>query len=104
VIPQPKGKVKVKLDALEKLQNGMSDAAFSRKIGVAQSTLFRIKLPDNDKRHCDPGKTFIANILNSHPDLKFEDVFFLASNFRSRNKYDLSRKNPDPCQGKQAVN
>ena len=79
-----RGRVKVKIDALRKLQGDMSDAEFSRKIGVAPSTLFRIKLPDTDERHNDPGEVFIAKVLNAYPDLKFEDLFFLDSDLRGR--------------------
>ena len=85
-------RVKVKLDALKKLQGSMSDAEFSRKIGVAQSTLFRIKLPDDDERHCDPGEIFIAKILNAYPNLKFEDLFFLDLDLRGR-KQNLPCRN-----------
>jgi len=87
-----RGRVKVKLDALRKLQGNMSDAEFSRKIGVAPSTLFRIKLPDTDERHNDPGEVFIAKILNAYPDLKFEDLFFLDSDLRGRKNELPDRK------------
>lgn len=50
--------------------NGISEAEFASKIGVAHSTVNRVL---NGKRN--PGGKFISGVLNEFPDLKFEMVF-----------------------------
>ncbi|HJV46600.1 MAG TPA: hypothetical protein VJ824_12875 [Bacillota bacterium] len=74
--------VRVNIEVLEKLQGKLTDAQFSRKIGVSQSTLYRIKLPPTDGRYSAPGETFIAGVLNAFPKKRFEHIFFLDCNLQ----------------------
>lgn len=81
---QKKYSIRLKLDVLKELQKNESDAQFSRKLGVSQSTLYRVKLAPTDHRYCSPGPSFIAKMLHTYPYKRFEDLFFFEENLRQR--------------------
>jgi transcriptional regulator with XRE-family HTH domain len=66
--------IKVKIDALEKLQRdySLNDTELAIKIGIDRTQLWRLKTDRSV-----PGEDFIAKILTAFPDKKFEDLFFL---------------------------
>ena len=57
---------------------GLSDQALAGRMGVSTTQLWRVRLPDDDPRHNDPGEDFIAGALKAFPQLGFDKLFFLA--------------------------
>lgn len=83
--------VKLKKEEFQKLTKNLSDQELSKKIGVSTTQLWRVRLPDEDPRHNDPGAEFIAGTLEAFKEkVKFEDVFYLEESLRARNKGDAS--------------
>lgn len=64
---------------------GWSDTEAAAQMGVSTVQVWRVRLPDNDARHNDPGQDFIAGAMAALGK-KFEDLFFLSNNLRDRNK------------------
>lgn len=64
--------INIKPDVLEMLQGKRTDSEYAEFIGIDRTMLWRIKTARNK-----PGQEFIARILAAHPDMKFEDIFFL---------------------------
>lgn len=62
---------------------GWSDTEASAIMGISTVQLWRVRLPDDDPRHNDPGGDFIANTMVAL-DKKFEDLFFLSDDLRVR--------------------
>lgn len=60
-------------------EQSWSDEELAKRIGVARTQLWRVRLPSNDHRHNTPGKLFIAGVLRAFPEAKFEDFFFIDS-------------------------
>ncbi|MBC2728651.1 MAG: hypothetical protein HGJ98_19650 [Desulfosporosinus sp.] len=69
----------------KKITDGLRDVDIASKIGVSTVQLWRVRLPDDDPRHNDPGPDFVAGVLAAFPDMKFEDLFFLHEPLRYRN-------------------
>lgn len=61
--------------------NGISEAEFAKKIGVAHSTVNRVL---NGKRN--PGGKFISGVLKEFPELTFEKVFIFKLDLPKGNK------------------
>lgn len=68
----------LKPEVLEKIQFDlkMNDQEFADYIGVSRTSLWRARLPANDKSH-SLGQGVIAKILNRFPEMTFEELFFL---------------------------
>ena len=75
--------IKVRTDFLSDYLNfnGLSESDFAKTIGVAHSTVNRVL---NGKRN--PGGKFIAGVLDSYPDLTFEQVFTYSLDLPKGNK------------------
>lgn len=54
----------------------MNDQEFADYIGMSRSSLWRARLPINDRRY-SLGQDVIAKILNKFPEKTFEDLFIL---------------------------
>lgn len=76
--------VKLRTEIFDDITKGLTDLEISKKMGISTTQLWRVRLPDNDPRHNDPGTDFIAGALRAFPDRKFEELFFLAEIFRPR--------------------
>ena len=61
--------------------NGISEAEFAKKIGVAHSTVNRVL---NGKRN--PGGKFISGVLTEYRDLSFNEVFIFETDLPKGNK------------------
>lgn len=61
--------------------NGISEAEFAKKIGVAHSTVNRVL---NGKRN--PGGKFISGVLTEFRDLSFNEVFIFDTDLPKGNK------------------
>ena len=72
-------KIRLNVELLEDLQkkNLWSDSELARQIGISRSRLWRAKLPMHHKEYCSPGETLIMGILQTFPNKKFDDFFFL---------------------------
>lgn len=77
--------VKLNTEAFSKLTEGISDIELSKMMGISTTQLWRVRLPDDDPRHNDPGIDFVAGILRAFPDKTFEDLFLMAEPLRPRN-------------------
>ncbi|GAB6181718.1 hypothetical protein JCM14036_30370 [Desulfotomaculum defluvii] len=62
-----------------------SDLELAAAMGISTTQLWRARLADEDPRHNDPGKEFVAGALKAFTNMKFEDLFFLAESLRVRN-------------------
>lgn len=74
-------KIKLKVDVFNeyiKEKKIKKDAEVAKYMGISAVQLWRVRLPDGDPRHNDPGNEFIAGVLRLFPDKKFEDLFFLS--------------------------
>jgi len=76
-------------NALKK--KGWSDGEAAKKMNISPVQIWRVRLPDDDIRHNDPGKDFIAGALSAL-NMKFEELFFLTGKLRCRNKRDIDPK------------
>jgi len=63
----------VEFERLQQLTKKPDNALIAEYIGVSQSTVWRIK-----KGKMLPGNEFISAVLKKFPELKFEDIFFVA--------------------------
>ncbi|KYH31344.1 MULTISPECIES: hypothetical protein [Moorella] len=81
--------IKLNHQFFSKLTQGLKDNEIAKKLNISTVQLWRVRLPDHDPRHNDPGVDFIAGLLKAFPSVKFEDVFFLDTPLRSR-KEELS--------------
>jgi hypothetical protein len=81
-------KIKLKLAKFNEVvkQEKWSDGELAIKMGVSTTQIWRVRLPDDDPRHNDPGGEFIAGVLTAFPGLKFNDIFFLVTDLRERNE------------------
>lgn len=63
---------------LNKLQQekNMTDQEFSDFLGIARASLWRTRLPKDDKRF-SLGNDVMAKILKKFPEKAFEELFFL---------------------------
>lgn len=79
--------IKLRVDAFnqEIKTRGWTDQETAERMGVSAVQLWRVRLPDNDPRHNDPGKDFIAGTLVAF-EKKFEELFFLDVDLRTRNE------------------
>lgn len=64
---------------------GWTDVELAKEMGISTTQLWRVRLPEEDPRHNDPGKDFIAGALRAFPEKKFDELFFLARPLRDRN-------------------
>ena len=74
-------KIKLRVDVFNeyiKEKKIKKDIDVAKNMGISQVQLWRVRLPDDDPRHNDPGNDFIAGVLKLFPDKKFEDLFFLS--------------------------
>lgn len=73
-------KVLLKKDVLNKIQEDlkMTDQEFADYIGVSRSQLWRANMSPKDKRF-SLGNEFVASVLSTFQEKKFEDLFFLGS-------------------------
>ncbi|HHW43805.1 hypothetical protein GFC01_12125 [Desulfofundulus thermobenzoicus] len=78
--------IKLNLKAFQNLTNGLKDSDIAKRMGISTVQLWRVRLPDNDPRHNDPGVDFVAGLLAAFPGVKFEDVFFLDGPLRQRKR------------------
>lgn len=76
--------IKLKTDVFDLLTKGLTDIELSRMMGISTTQLWRVRLPNIDPRHNDPGTDFVAGALRAFPHNKFEDLFFLNEPFRGR--------------------
>lgn len=76
--------IKLKTEVFDELTKELTDTEISRLINISTTQLWRVRLPDNDPRHNDPGTDFVAGTLRAFPHKKFEDLFFLAVPLRAR--------------------
>ncbi|MEG6521092.1 hypothetical protein [Desulfotomaculum sp. 1211_IL3151] len=79
--------IKLKVTEFNKVAKSKykNDLELAAAMGISTTQLWRARLPDNDPRHNDPGKEFVAGTLKALPCMKFEDLFFLADPLRGRN-------------------
>lgn len=66
-------------------EKGWTDEELVKRIGVARSQLWRVRLSPSDSRYNAPGQLFIAGVLRAFPEATFEELFFLADELRGRN-------------------
>lgn len=69
--------IKLKVDEFYKITRGLTDIEIASKMKVSTTQLWRVRLPDDDPRHNNPGKDFVAGVLTAFPDVRFEDLFYL---------------------------
>ncbi|MCL6557627.1 MAG: helix-turn-helix domain-containing protein [Firmicutes bacterium] len=77
--------IKLNLKAFQELTKGLKDSEIAERMGISTVQLWRVRLPDDDPRHNDPGEDFIAGLLSAFPGIKFEDVFILNAPLRKSN-------------------
>jgi hypothetical protein len=77
--------VKLNLQAFKALTQNLSNAEIARRMGINTVQLWRVRLPETDPRHNDPGVQFVGSVLQAFPGTTFEEVFFLAEPLRLRN-------------------
>lgn len=79
--------IRLNVQELERMQKekGWDDTELAKRIGVARTTLWRVRLPIDDPRYNAPGEAFIAGVLSAFHGSVFEDLFFLADVMRDRN-------------------
>jgi transcriptional regulator with XRE-family HTH domain len=65
-----------KLEMLQK-ERKWTDTELARRIGISRSRLWRAKLPKDHPHYCSPGESFIAGVLKTFPEVRFEEIFFL---------------------------
>ena len=72
-------KVLLKKNSLNDIQKKlkMTDQEFAHHIGVSRSQLWRANMPYKDKRF-SLGNDFIAAVLDTFQEKKFEDFFYLG--------------------------
>ncbi|SIS89034.1 hypothetical protein [Alicyclobacillus vulcanalis] len=70
-------RIKVKVDKLEEIQRqrGWTDTELASRLNITRTQLWRVKQPDGDPNHVDPGQKFISNVLRLFPDKPFEYFF-----------------------------
>jgi transcriptional regulator with XRE-family HTH domain len=85
-------KVLLKGETLIEAQHAlnMTDQEFAEYLGISRSTLWRAKLPSEDKRFT-LSQDFIACVLDRFPDKKFDDFFFLGNLSHACDKGDLMK-------------
>lgn len=69
--------IKLRIDAFKELTNEVTDNELAKKMKISTTQLWRVRLPDEDPRHNDPGQDFVAGALKAFPGKRFEDLFFL---------------------------
>lgn len=86
-------KIKLKLAKFNEVvkKEKWSDGELAIKMGVSTTQIWRVRLPDDDLRHNDPGGEFIAGALTAFPCLEFNDLFFLTNDLRER-KNEVKQK------------
>jgi hypothetical protein len=62
-----------------------NDVELAKKMGISTTQLWRVRLPEEDPRHNDPGTDFVAGALKAFGNTRFEDLFFLDKPLRERN-------------------
>ena len=77
--------IKLKVEVFDELTKGLTDIELSKMMNISTTQLWRVRMPDTDPRHNDPGTDFVAGALRALPYKKFEDLFFLDEPFRMRN-------------------
>lgn len=77
--------VKLKTEVFNKLTEGLTDLEISKMMNISTTQLWRVRLPNDDPRHNDPGTDFIAGALKAFKK-KFEELFFLAEPLQARNE------------------
>lgn len=70
--------IKLKIDEFKELTGEVKDNELAKKMNISTTQLWRVRLPDEDPRHNDPGQDFVAGALKAFPSKKFEDLFFLS--------------------------
>ena len=70
--------IKLKVDTFKELTNELKDNELAKKMNISTTQLWRVRLPDEDPRHNDPGQDFVAGALKAFPEKRFEDLFFLS--------------------------
>lgn len=61
----------VNIDRMYRLQGGMSDTAFAKKLGVSRSQLWRVRT-----RKSSVGAEFLAKFMNAFPEERIDEYFF----------------------------
>ena len=69
--------IRLKKDVFNKITKTITNEELAKRMKISSTQLWRIMLPDEDSRHNDPGENFIAGLLASFPEIKFEDIFYL---------------------------
>lgn len=64
--------IKLKKREFQKLQGDLSDADFSKIVGVDKTLLWKIK-----EEKSNPGSQFVSRVLAKYPKMKFEDLFLI---------------------------
>lgn len=77
--------VKLRTDVFDGLTEGLTDIEISKMMSISTTQLWRVRLPNDDPRHNDPGTDFIAGALKAFKK-KFEELFFLVEPLRARNE------------------
>ena len=77
--------IKLRVDIFNELTKGLTDNELSKIMNISTTQLWRVRLPDNDPRHNDPGADFVAGALRAFPNKSFEELFFLVETLRVRN-------------------
>ena len=84
--------IKLKTEVFNELTRELTDTEISRLINISTTQLWRVRLPDSDPRHNDPGTDFVAGALRAFSHKKFEDLFFLAVPLRPRKDCDTCQR------------
>ena len=87
--------IKLNIKAFSELTKGLKDTEIAEKMSISTVQLWRVRLPDDDPRHNDPGEDFVAGALAAFPSIKFEDIFFLDEPLRDRKGNLKNQPNPD---------
>ena len=75
--------IKLNVKVFNELTRGMKDIEIANKMNISTVQLWRVRLTDDDPRHNDPGKDFVAGVLAAFSNTKFEDLFYLAKPLRA---------------------
>lgn len=71
--------VYVDVDRLYRLQGDLTDTAFSKKIGISRSQLWRIRT-----RRSSAGTEFLAKFKAAYPEERIEDYIFFETSVPSK--------------------
>ncbi len=77
--------VKLKMDVFNELTKALTDIKLSKMMSISRTQLWRVRLPDSDPRHNDPGIDFVVGALIAFPHKTFEDLFSLNEPLRGCN-------------------